>query len=117
MDRKLDNLPSVKFTYQREGKTFSKCLESLPVQACGNAEIQPHLLRFETINLLDELIAEYKGNFEAAKTKVLNKIAELESWNLNDEMSEGILQNLKEQITTAMTKPKYMEKWGEHQFR
>jgi len=37
--------------------------------------------------------------------------------NLDDNVAKGIIQNLKVQITQALMKEKYMNKWGKHQFR
>jgi hypothetical protein len=71
-------------------------LSSVPIEHCNESEMQPHLLRFETIKLLKELIARYPVNFDEARALLLEKTAEFEGWQLNDEMSTGIIKNLKE---------------------
>ena len=68
----------------------------MSIKQCETQEIEPDLLRFETIKLLKELTLQYALDFDKARTLLLDKTREFEDRNLNDEMSLGIMKNLKE---------------------
>ena len=79
-------------------------LDGIVVQKCSNADIQPHLLRYGTIYLLQHLIDNHSVNFDECREHLLAKTKEFEEYNLDDDMSKGIIKNLNEQVNEAMKK-------------
>lgn len=51
------------------------------------------------------------------KLQMKTHIDKYKAYQLDDEMSKGIIINCEEQLTLALEKYKYFQKWGNHQYR
>lgn len=57
MNSSLDSINGGSLSYEQGDQKFEVPISGLAVQKCSNDDMQPHLLRFETIKLLQYLIA------------------------------------------------------------
>jgi hypothetical protein len=57
MNSSLDSINGGSLSYEQGDQKFEVPISGLAVQKCSNDDMQPHLLRFETIKLLQHLIA------------------------------------------------------------
>jgi len=111
---KVDKLPFYYLTYQRGEELFRSNNQST---VCIAPSSQNHLLRFETIEMLKKVIRLYRNDLNASAKLVEDHIQSWDSRKLLDDMSLGIIEQLKGQNTKMLLKRKYMDKWGKHQTR
>jgi hypothetical protein len=71
MNGPLETINGGSLKYELGDKKFDVPIDGIAVQKCSNDDIQPHLLRMETIELLNYLINSHSTNFDAARDHLL----------------------------------------------
>jgi len=113
----LSNLNDMSISYESCGQRVQAEFEHGAVP-CKLKDVLPDLYRFKTINVLKQVNLMWKNNIDGASHFLSNFITEYENLNLpDDNISQGIILNLKQQQLKALEKQKYMLKWGKHQQR
>lgn len=78
-------------------------------------------MRFETIDLMQNITQSFvRNNAETenhVKKQMSTHIEKYKALQLDDNMSKGIITNCEGQLTLALEKFKYFEKWGNHQYK
>lgn len=98
-----------------KGKQEEPVTRQVPITVAQLQEIQDHALRFETINLFQKVLSDFKAKgvdgLKADAEKFVQKLKKIED---KSEFVSGLLDTIERQTLAMLEKTKYIEKWGEH---